>query len=92
MERLEINILTRERKVIKLTPEEEAAALSQKAVWDAENTQDKRAMRAIDALDRLQFRRLFNHENRLRQLEGRPTVTAAAYRQDLIDEWKTLNP
>lgn len=92
MDRIEINLTTGERKVITLTPDEEAAALAQQATWAADNTQDKRAMRAIDGLDRLQFRRLFNLENRVRTLEGRVLITAAAYRQDLIDDWKTLNP
>jgi hypothetical protein len=92
MDRIEINLTTGERKVITLTPDEEAAALAQQATWAADNTQDKRAMRAIDGIDRLQFRRLFNLENRVRTLEGRVLITALAYRQDLIDEWKTLNP
>jgi hypothetical protein len=77
---------------VTLTPDEEAAALAQKAAWDADNTQDKRAMRAIDGLDRIQFRLLFNHENRIRVLEGKAQVTAAQFRQALIDDWKANNP
>lgn len=92
MERIEVNMTTGERKVITLTPDEESAALAQQAAWAADNTQDKRAMRFIDGIDKLQFKRLFNLENRVRTLEGRAVVTAAAYRQDLIDDWKTLNP
>lgn len=92
MERIEINILTRERKLVTLTPEEEAAALAAKAAWDADNTQDKRAMRAIDGLDRLQFEHLFDLENRVCALEARPQITRAQYRNALIARWKTLNP
>jgi hypothetical protein len=92
MDRIEINLTTGARTVITLTPDEEAAALAQQATWAADNTQDKRAMRVIDGMDKLQFRRLFNLENRVRTLEGRVLITALAYRQDLIDEWKTLNP
>jgi len=92
MDRLEINITTGERKTVTLSPDEEASALARKAAEDADNTQDKRAMRAIDGLERTQFRMLFNHENRLRTLQGQPTITAAQFRQNLIDDWKTQNP
>jgi len=92
MDRLEINLTTGERKVITLTPEEEQALLARKAAWDADNTLDKRAMRAIDGADRLQFELLLNLENRVRTLEARPTVTRAQYRDFLITQWETLNP
>lgn len=92
MDRLEINLQTGERKVVLLTPEEEAAALASQAAWDADNTLDKRATRYIDGLERVQFRLLFRHENALRALQGQPQVTAAQFRQFLIDDWKALNP
>ena len=91
MIRLEYNVLTGERLEITLTPEEEAAALEQKAAWDAENTLDKRAMRAIDGMDRLQFEHLFNLENRTRVLELKTQITRAQYRDALINLWKSIN-
>jgi hypothetical protein len=53
---------------------------------------DRRAALAIDGVDRLQFEHLFDLENRLRALEGLPTVTRAQYRQALMNRWKLLNP
>lgn len=92
MDRIEVNVRTGEVRNITLTPAEQAAALAQKAAWDADNTQDKRAARAIDAMDRLQFEHLFDLENRTRILELKTPITRAQYRQALIDKWKTLNP
>jgi len=92
MDRIEFNVLTGQRTVVTLTPQEETAALAQQALADADNTPDKKAGRAIDSLDKVILRRLFNFENRIRTLEGRPLVLAADYRQSLIDDWKALNP
>lgn len=91
MIRIEVNLTTGERKEITLTPEEEAVALQQKAAWDAENTLDKRAIRAIDGLDRLQFEHLFNLENRTRVLELKTPITRLQYREALINLWKSIN-
>jgi hypothetical protein len=91
MTRIEINCLTGESVEIQLTPEEESTALLLKASWDAENTLDKRAARAIDTLDRLQFEHLFDLENRTRVLELKPQITKAQYRDALIARWKLLN-
>jgi hypothetical protein len=52
---------------------------------------DAKASLAIDATERLQFDVMFNHENRLRVLEGRQQVTQSVFRQALIDRWKQLN-
>jgi hypothetical protein len=92
MDRLEINLTTGVRSVVTLTPTEETAAIAQQAAWDADNTQDKRAGRAIDGMDRLQFEHLFDLENRVRVLEARPQITRIQYRDALIAKWKTLNP
>lgn len=91
MIRIEVDLQTGERKEIMLTPEEEAIALEQKAAWDAENTFDKRAIRAIDGLDRLQFEHLFNLENRMRVLEAKLPITRLQYRDALINLWKSIN-
>lgn len=91
MIRLEYDFQTGEKKEITLTPEEEAAALEQQAAWEADNTLDKRAVRAIDSLDRLQFEHLFNLENRTRVLELKTQITRAQYRDALINLWKSLN-
>jgi hypothetical protein len=92
MTRLEFNVVTGEFKEVLLTPEEESAALARKAAWDAENTLDKRAARAIDSMDRLQFEHLFDLENRTRVLELKTPITRTQYRQALINRWKELNP
>lgn len=92
MIRLEYSFKTGVLREITLTPEEQTQALALKAAWDAENTQDKRAARAIDSIDRLQFEHLFDLENRTRILELKTPITKAQYRQALIDKWKTLNP
>lgn len=92
MTRFEANCLTGEVSEITLTPEEEEEALQAKAAWDAENTLDKRAVRAIAGVDRLQFEMLFNHENRVRVLEGQAAVTVVQFRDALIARWKALNP
>lgn len=91
MERIEVDIRTGERKVIILSAEEEAAALAQKTAWDAANTQDMRAARVVDGIDRLQFEHLFDLENRTRILELKPQITRAQYRDALIARWKALN-
>lgn len=91
MERLEIDVTFRTRRLVELTPVEETAALMQKAAWDIANTPEKRAERAIDALDRLQFEHLFDLENRVRALEGRFAVTRAQYRNALINRWIELH-
>lgn len=90
MNRIECNLQTGELKEITLTAEEETAALAQKAAWDEENTQDKRAARAVDGIDRLQFEHLFDLENRTRVLEGKSLITREQYRNALIARWKTL--
>ena len=38
MQRIEVNVETGKQTIIDLTPEEIAAALAQKAAWDAEQT------------------------------------------------------
>jgi hypothetical protein len=91
MTRIEVNCLTGESVEVTLTPEEEAAALSLKAAWDADNTLDMRAMRAIDGLDRLQFEHLFDLENRMRAQEGLGEITKVQYRNALINRWKAIN-
>ena len=91
MIRVEFDLQTGECKEITLTPEEETAALAQKSAWDAENTLDKRAARAVDGIDRLQFEHLFDLENRTRVLELKAQITKAQYRDALIARWKTLN-
>lgn len=67
---------------------------------------DRRAVLAIDGLDRLQFEHLFNLENTMRDLKAKinllapgtytvgqaSQVTVAQYRAALIDRWKVLNP
>lgn len=90
MNRIEYNLQTGERREVTLTPEEEAEALAVKAAWDAENTPDARAARAIDSMDRLQFEHLFELENRVRVLEGKAAVTIAQYRNVLIARWKAI--
>jgi hypothetical protein len=92
MIRLEFNVLAGEVKEIQLTTEEEAVALANQSAWDAENTLDKRAARAIDSIDRLQFEHLFDLENRTRVLELKTPITRTQYRQALINRWKELNP
>lgn len=92
MIRIEYNLQTGERKEVTFTPEEESAALAQQVAWEAENTQDKRAVRVIDGMDRLQFEHLFDFENRTRVLELKTTITKVQYRDALIARWKTLNP
>lgn len=53
-------------------------------------TVDERAARKVDSLDRLQFEVLFNHENRIRALEGKASITAAQFRDALIARWKEI--
>lgn len=55
-------------------------------------TPDVKAAMVIDSIDRLQFRLLFNMENRVRALEGQVALTVPQYRQKVIDLWKQLNP
>ena len=54
-------------------------------------TKDERAVMAIDSADRLQFEIMFEHENRVRTLEGLAAVTRAQFRTALINRWKALN-
>lgn len=89
MVRHEYNVTTGELKEITLSPDEEAAALAQTVAWNAQHTPDILAAQAIDRMDRLQFKHLFNLENRMRVIEGKQPITVAVYRQALIDEWKT---
>ena len=53
---------------------------------------DVRAARAVDAEDRLLFEINFDHENRIRALEGKAVITRAQYRDALVARWKLLNP
>ena len=87
---MEFNVQTGETSVIPLTPEELAEAAIAKAAEDEYNLPDNKAIRAIDATDRLWFEVNFNQENRLRTLEGRPSVTKAQYRDALIAAYKAL--
>lgn len=80
-----------ESSVVYLSQEEVDAAQLRTAAEAAYNSLDNRAIRAIDSTDRLQYEHLFELENRIRVLESRPTVTAAQYRQALINRWKELN-
>lgn len=59
---------------------------------DAATIQDTKAQAFADAVDKVQFRLLFNLENRVRALEGKLALTAAQYRQAVIDQWKLVNP
>lgn len=45
---------------------------------------DAEKLQRVNALDLLVFRVLFDHENRLRVLEGRPSVTPAQFRAALV--------
>ena len=58
---------------------------------DAQPTLNEIAADEVDSRDRLLFEINFDQENRIRQLEGRQTVTRAAYRGALIQAWKDLN-
>jgi hypothetical protein len=53
---------------------------------------DKKAAKAIDGIDRLQFEHLFDLENRMRAREGLVAISSAQYRTALINRWKALNP
>jgi len=55
-------------------------------------TQDQLASGCIDGMDRLQLDAIFNHENRIRTLEGKTAITVAQFRDALIARWKVLNP
>ena len=90
MNRREFNVATGEVIDVALTAEEEAAALAQRSAWDAENTLDKRAARAIASIERLQFEHLFELENRTRVLEAKLPITKEQYRNALIERWKLL--
>lgn len=74
------------------TPAELAAAVIATAQETAFNTQDNKAGRAADGVDRLLFDVLFTHENRIRVLEGSAAITQAQFRTALINRWKVLNP
>jgi hypothetical protein len=102
---VETNVLTGEVKQIVLTPAEEAAALARQAALDADNTQDKRARRAIDGMDRIQFELIFGLTNDVRELRAtinilRPgsftvgqasQIRADQFTDALIARWKALN-
>lgn len=88
---IETNVQTGEVTTRDYTPTELEAIAAAKAVWDADNTLDKRAIRAIDGLDRLQFEHLFNLENRTRVLELKTQITRLQYRDALINLWKSIN-
>lgn len=89
---VELNIQTGEVVSRPYTKAEQDSIALAKAEWDADNTLDKRAIRAIDGMDRLQFEHLFDLENRTRALEFKAPITRAQYRQALINRWKELNP
>lgn len=91
MTRIELNCQTGEVTVVTLTSEEEAAALEQQAAWEAVNSLDARAARAVDGIDRLQFEHLFDLENRMRAKEGLGQITRAQYRNALVARWKDLH-
>lgn len=91
MFRIEKNCLTGEVTEIPLTQEELDAAAAAKAAEDEYNSLDNRAIRAIDAIDRLQFEHLFDLENRTRAMEGKEPITLVQYRDALISRWKALN-
>lgn len=91
MTRIECDAVTGQIRVITLTPEEESAALARQVAWELENTVDKRAVVAIDGLDRLWFEVNFDQENRVRVLESKAQITRVQYRDALIARWKVLN-
>lgn len=70
MDRVEFNVMTGLSTLVTLTPEEESAALARQAAIDADNTQDKRAARAVDSIDLLQFAHLFLLENEKRDIKA----------------------
>lgn len=51
---------------------------------------DVKAAIAVDSIDRLSFEVNFDQENRIRVLEGKPTITRVQYRTALINAWKAL--
>jgi hypothetical protein len=51
---------------------------------------DRKAARAIDTIDRLQFEHLFDLENRMRTQEALSAITRVQYRSALIARWKAL--
>lgn len=84
------NVVTGETQTVPLTQAEIDAALARKAQEGAYNHIDNAAPRAIDATDRLWFDVNFNQENRIRELEAKPAITKAQYRDALIAVYKTL--
>jgi hypothetical protein len=87
----EINVQTGSVTTRAYTQAELDAVAAVKAAWDAENTLDKRAGRAIDGMDRLQFEHLFDLENRTRVLEAKLPITREQYRTALINRWKQIH-
>lgn len=55
-------------------------------------TQDQKAVRIVDGMQRFQFEIAFDMESRMRVREGKPAITKVQYRTALINLWKTLNP
>lgn len=53
---------------------------------------DAKAQAWADVTDKVQFRLLFQYNNRLRALEGKVAQTPAQFRQDVIDLYKLVNP
>lgn len=77
--------------LVPLTQAEADQLAARNQAFDAQNTLDARAARAVDGVDRLQFEHLFDLENRTRTLEGLSTITRVQYRNALINRWKALN-
>ena len=88
---IEHNCVTGETTSREYTQAELDAIAATKADWDAANTLDIRAVRAIDGIDRLQFEHLFDLENRTRVLELKTPISKEQYRNALIARWKALN-
>lgn len=53
-------------------------------------TEDERAAKAVDKVNRFLFEIYFDLENRMRVREGRPTITRAQYRNGLIAAYKAM--
>lgn len=56
------------------------------------NYKQNQATLYAGSVDQVQFQLLFNHENRIRALELKPAITAAQFKQALINQWLANNP
>jgi hypothetical protein len=58
---------------------------------DAATIADIKAQAFADAVERVQFRMLFNLNNRVLVLEAKPQLTVPQFKQQVVDLWKQLN-